>query len=43
MISKRRSAPARSSSEYDNTTVVRPGWSASLDGWNNIVMTKDDV
>ena len=29
--------------EYDSTTVVRPGWSASLDGWNNIVMTKDDV
>ncbi|MBG04278.1 MAG: hypothetical protein CMM59_09405 [Rhodospirillaceae bacterium] len=29
--------------EYDSTTVVRPGWSASLDGWNNIVMKKDDV
>jgi N-methylhydantoinase A len=26
--------------EYDTTTVVRPGWSASLDGWNNIVLTK---
>jgi N-methylhydantoinase A len=26
--------------EYDTTTVVRPGWSASLDGWNNIVLLK---
>jgi len=26
--------------EYDSTTVVRPGWSASLDGWNNIVLVK---
>jgi len=26
--------------EYDTTTVVRPGWSASLDGWNNIVLVK---
>jgi N-methylhydantoinase A len=24
--------------EYDSTTVVRPGWTASLDGWNNIVL-----
>ena len=29
--------------EYDSTTVVRPCWSASLDGWNNIVMKKDDA
>ena len=26
--------------EYDSTTVVRPGWSAALDRWNNIVMKK---
>ncbi|MBI4184564.1 MAG: hydantoinase/oxoprolinase family protein [Proteobacteria bacterium] len=26
--------------EYDTTTVVRPGWSAHLDGWNNIVMDR---
>jgi N-methylhydantoinase A len=26
--------------EYDTTTVVRPGWRASLDEWNNIVLTK---
>jgi len=26
--------------EYDSTTVVRPGWSASLDDWNNIVLTQ---
>tara|TARA_B100000676_G_C18087399_1_gene856240 strand:- start:1609 stop:3696 length:2088 start_codon:yes stop_codon:yes gene_type:complete len=26
--------------EYDSTTVVRPSWSAALDGWNNIVMTR---
>jgi N-methylhydantoinase A len=24
--------------EYDTTTVVRPGWSARLDAWNNIVI-----
>ena len=23
--------------EYDVTTVVRPGWSARVDGWNNII------
>ena len=30
--------------EYDSTTVVRPGWSAALDGWNNIILerTGDD-
>jgi len=26
--------------EYDTTTVVRPGWSASLDEWNDIVLEK---
>jgi N-methylhydantoinase A len=26
--------------EYDTTTVVRPGWSARLDGWNNIVLER---
>jgi N-methylhydantoinase A len=26
--------------EYDTTTVVRPGWSARLDDWNNIVMER---
>jgi len=26
--------------EYDTTTVVSPGWSARLDGWNNIVMER---
>lgn len=26
--------------EYDCTTVVRPGWSAALDGWTNIVLTR---
>ena len=26
--------------EYDCTTVVRPGWSASLDSWNNIVIDR---
>ncbi len=26
--------------EYDSTTVVRPGWTARLDGWNNIVMSR---
>ena len=24
--------------EYDCTTVVRPGWTAQLDGWSNIVI-----
>ena len=24
--------------EYDTTTVVRPGWTTRLDGWNNIIM-----
>ncbi len=24
--------------EYDTTTVVRPGWSARLDAWNNVVI-----
>jgi N-methylhydantoinase A len=27
--------------EYDTTTVVRPGWSARLDRWNDIVMEHD--
>ena len=27
--------------EYDCTTVVRPGWTAARDGWNNIVLTRD--
>jgi N-methylhydantoinase A len=26
--------------EYDTTTVVRPGWSAQLDRWNNIIMQR---
>ncbi len=26
--------------EYDSTTVVRPGWNAQLDSWNNIVINK---
>jgi N-methylhydantoinase A len=26
--------------EYDTTTVVRPQWSARLDGWNNIVLER---
>ena len=26
--------------EYDTTTVVRPGWRARLDGWNNIVVER---
>ena len=26
--------------EYDCTTVVRPGWQAGLDSWNNIVMER---
>jgi len=28
--------------EYDSTTVVRPGWTAAVDGWNNIVLARDD-
>jgi N-methylhydantoinase A len=27
--------------EYDTTTVVRPGWSARLDHWNNIILERD--
>jgi N-methylhydantoinase A len=27
--------------EYDTTTVVRPHWSARLDGWNNIVLERE--
>ena len=27
--------------EYDATTVVRPGWRACLDGWNNIVIERE--
>jgi N-methylhydantoinase A len=27
--------------EYDATTVVRPGWNARLDAWNNIVIEQD--
>jgi N-methylhydantoinase A len=26
--------------EYDATTVVRPGWTARLDGWNNMVIER---
>jgi N-methylhydantoinase A len=26
--------------EYDSTSVVRPGWTAELDGWSNIVMRR---
>ncbi len=26
--------------EYDTTTVVRPGWTARRDGWNNILLEK---
>ena len=26
--------------EYDATTVVRPGWNARVDGWNNIVIER---
>ena len=26
--------------EYDSTTVIAPGWQASLDDWNNIVITR---
>jgi N-methylhydantoinase A len=28
--------------EYDTTTVVRPGWSARLDTWNNIVVERNE-
>ena len=28
--------------EYDTTNVVRPGWRASLDSWNNIVIERKD-
>ena len=28
--------------EYDTTTVVKPGWSARLDDWNNIVLERAD-
>ncbi len=28
--------------EYDTTIVVRPGWSARLDGWNNVVLERGD-
>ncbi|WP_160147367.1 hydantoinase/oxoprolinase family protein [Methylopila sp. Yamaguchi] len=27
--------------EYDTTIVVRPGWSAACDAWNNVVLTRD--
>ena len=27
--------------EYDTTIVVRPGWSAARDSWNNVVLTRD--
>ena len=27
--------------EYDSTTLVRPGWHARLDAWNNIVIERD--
>jgi N-methylhydantoinase A len=26
--------------EYDSTTIVRPGWTAQLDGWSNILMQR---
>ena len=29
--------------EYDSTTVVRPGWTAALDDWNNIVLVRPDA
>ncbi len=29
--------------EYDTTTVVPPGWRASLDSWNNIVIEKAEA
>ena len=28
--------------EYDSTTVVRPDWAASIDSWNNIVLSTTD-
>ena len=28
--------------EYDSTTVVRPGWQASTDTWNNIVLVRGE-
>ena len=28
--------------EYDSTTVVRPGWDAHTDDWNNIVIVRED-
>ena len=28
--------------EYDCTTVIRPGWSARLDGWSNIVIERKE-
>jgi N-methylhydantoinase A len=28
--------------EYDSTTVVRPGWQAHTDDWNNIVIVRED-
>jgi N-methylhydantoinase A len=29
--------------EYDSTTVVRPGWTAALDDWNNIILIRTGV
>ena len=29
--------------EYDTTTVVRPGWRAHLDDWNNIVLESQKI
>jgi N-methylhydantoinase A len=29
--------------EYDTTTVVRPGWTARRDVWNNILLEKGDA
>ena len=26
--------------EYDSTTVVRPGWGAVVDGWNNVILER---
>jgi N-methylhydantoinase A len=26
--------------EYDTTTVIRPGWIARLDDWNNILVER---
>ena len=28
--------------EYDSTTVVRPGWTARTDDWNNITIARED-